>query len=547
MVRLGQLVLSLLAPLVPWLDETSGSDHVSLSGHRQNVTKSIAIVGAGSAGLTILKALLDLPTDVRQGWDIVLFESRMDVGGIWLADSNQPPPPPELPETPLYPRLRTNSPSPTMTWPDFPFPPGTPLFPSHEHIQNYHRLYVKHYNLMPYIRLNHTLDAANWVGPPDNGTWNLTVRVEHEGTQLYHHVDHLIIGTGHNHYPHTPTYPGSPDWLKGGANGKRELLHALYYRKPERYANRTVLVVGSGPSAFDIAQQVVLFAQTTYQSIQDGKERNYPGGEVVRVPLVKSFNRMSITFEDDSSLDDVDTVIFATGYELLYPFLSEPESSSLVVRPRSLDYHQNSSAARHLTTNLRYLYPLHEHIFSLSAEHPPTALSFIGLPVGIAICPSDRAQALLVAHAIADPSLLDSRDEMLSELMEREAELRAVGADPYYVGHRLNIWNDMGHEYNDRLVEFLRARGKMPPGSPFTEAWRRWSTELPRQWLLRRAWFRVESMGDEEMYRWVGKARTEDDWIDVMVRLSAWQEEWERENDIEPAPVDPTLKVWFDY
>ncbi len=45
--------------------------------------KSIAIVGAGSAGLASLKTLLDLPAEVRQKWDIVLYEQRRDIGGVW--------------------------------------------------------------------------------------------------------------------------------------------------------------------------------------------------------------------------------------------------------------------------------------------------------------------------------------------------------------------------------------------------------------------------------------------------------------------------------
>lgn len=46
-------------------------------------SKSIAIVGAGSAGLAILKTLLDLPYEIRQGWNIVLYEQRRQVGGVW--------------------------------------------------------------------------------------------------------------------------------------------------------------------------------------------------------------------------------------------------------------------------------------------------------------------------------------------------------------------------------------------------------------------------------------------------------------------------------
>jgi len=43
--------------------------------------KSIAIVGAGSAGMAMLKTLLDMPE--HNSWNIVLFEERENIGGIW--------------------------------------------------------------------------------------------------------------------------------------------------------------------------------------------------------------------------------------------------------------------------------------------------------------------------------------------------------------------------------------------------------------------------------------------------------------------------------
>ena len=46
--------------------------------------KRIAIVGAGTGGIVMLKTLLgDLPKDITRTWEIVLFEQRDDVGGIW--------------------------------------------------------------------------------------------------------------------------------------------------------------------------------------------------------------------------------------------------------------------------------------------------------------------------------------------------------------------------------------------------------------------------------------------------------------------------------
>jgi ribulose 1,5-bisphosphate synthetase/thiazole synthase len=45
--------------------------------------KSILIVGGGSAGLAALKTLFDLPERTRGNWEILLYEQRDDVGGIW--------------------------------------------------------------------------------------------------------------------------------------------------------------------------------------------------------------------------------------------------------------------------------------------------------------------------------------------------------------------------------------------------------------------------------------------------------------------------------
>lgn len=179
-----------------------------------------------------------------------------------LPDPN-PVSPPHLPETPLYPRLHTNTPVPSMTYPGFPFPPGTPLYPSHEHIEWYHQDYVKHFNLSSYIRFNHTVVASSWVGSPQAGQWNITLHDHNANDNGKEHVqhrffDHLVIATGNNHYPHIPSWPGQEAWLAGGSpdGPRREILHSVWYREPERYAGQTVVIVGSGASGRDAAIQV---------------------------------------------------------------------------------------------------------------------------------------------------------------------------------------------------------------------------------------------------------------------------------------------------
>ena len=55
-------------------------------GHE--VTKRIAIVGCGSAGVATLRTFIaDLPEERRRGWDFVVFEKRDQCGGIWCVSS----------------------------------------------------------------------------------------------------------------------------------------------------------------------------------------------------------------------------------------------------------------------------------------------------------------------------------------------------------------------------------------------------------------------------------------------------------------------------
>ena len=51
--------------------------------------KRIAIIGGGTAGVSALKALLvDFPESSQRGWEVVLFEQRSGVGGVWCVESD---------------------------------------------------------------------------------------------------------------------------------------------------------------------------------------------------------------------------------------------------------------------------------------------------------------------------------------------------------------------------------------------------------------------------------------------------------------------------
>ncbi|RPD72555.1 FAD/NAD(P)-binding domain-containing protein [Lentinus tigrinus ALCF2SS1-7] len=509
--------------------------------HVKSPSKSIAIVGAGSGGLAILKTIFDLPEDVRQGWEVVLYEQRRDVGGVWLPDPPGPLPHfPKLPESPLYPLLHTNTPHPTMTYPGFTYPPLTPLFPSHEYVQQYHADYAEHYNLTAYLHFHHKVVAADWVGDSEQGEWDVVVEVQQPGGPSHvskRSFDHLIVANGHNHYPHIPQWDGTEGWLANTPRGtpKRQILHSIYYRDPAKYTNRIVVIVGAGASGRDAALQVCKTARLAYQSLTPNSEPT-PGATVIPKPRIAYFTNTSIVFEDGTSLEDVDSIILGTGYEFRVPFLSPPHSSVLDVDP---DTTYNSTTAPSLVTNFRYIFPTHRHIFSLAPGIPPTALAFVGLPVLVANCPSDIAQSLLIAHVLANPSILPTRADMLEELVKREDKLREAGLDPYYVGHRLVAESETDQDYQDNLVQYLKDVGVLPEdGKKYVEPWRRLGRGKAQ--LLARAWQRALQLGEDR--KWLEGAETEEEWADVMERLAKWQEAYEDEHGI---PEFEDQSVWY--
>ena len=147
-----------------------------------------------------------------------------------------------------------------MTLPQFPFPLDTVLFPNHSVTLQYHKSIISHWNLSPYIRLRHEVLAADWHGDNVSGHWQLATLDHAQNRTIYARFDHLLVANGHNHYPYEPKFQGKQVW-EASAPG-RQILHSIFFREPEVFRGRNILLVGGGSSARDIAQQVVGFANS---------------------------------------------------------------------------------------------------------------------------------------------------------------------------------------------------------------------------------------------------------------------------------------------
>ena len=166
-----------------------------------------------------------------------------------------PAPPPTIPRTPIYPGLHTKMPAPRMTYPNLPYPAGIHLYPSHEHVESYLVSYAHHHDLLPYIRFNYEVLKASWLGTPEAGLWNITFS-DHQNETRHDTFAHLTDATGNYHIPREPSWPGQDEWLAktvGGNGTQREIIHSAWFRHPEKYTNKSILIVGDSASGQDVA------------------------------------------------------------------------------------------------------------------------------------------------------------------------------------------------------------------------------------------------------------------------------------------------------
>ncbi|HLB84730.1 MAG TPA: FAD/NAD(P)-binding protein, partial [Steroidobacteraceae bacterium] len=142
---------------------------------------SVCVIGAGSCGLPVIKALRD------KGLPVTCFERTPHIGGIWCID-NKP-----YGATAAYESLHINTDTRMMEYRDLPMPPDIPDYPGHEDIYRYFRSYADRFGLWPHIELGTTVTHAR---RREDGVWQVTTD---RGGQ--HEFDALVVANGHHWEP----------------------------------------------------------------------------------------------------------------------------------------------------------------------------------------------------------------------------------------------------------------------------------------------------------------------------------------------------------
>lgn len=412
------------------------------------MTRRVAVIGAGAAGLASARWMLDA------GLETVVFERTPAVGGLWRGDTGI-----------AYPSLQTNTSKQKTAFSDLAFDAQLPDFPIRDDVLAYLERYADVTGVRSVIRFGHTVQLVRRDG---NG-WTV------DGERF----DHVVVAIGLFAREVDPALPGR-------AQFRGAILHSRAYRDPAPFAERDVVVVGAGSSGADIAVELASVARSVSIAVRErplfsprlhrGRPYDHratrlaqwlprwvrrwrarrviaaeyqrrgqrlermslkgtPGmelldelarGRVVMRAAIAALDATGAVFADGSRVN-ADAVVFATGYRAEFPFL-----------PEGLPPRIDGALALY-----RLVFP------------PGTpGLAFAGLTrVSGPVFPVSEIQARWIAAVFSGRATLPPPDVMRREVEARLARARAENDDqmrvellPYLddiaarIGARPSLW-----------------------------------------------------------------------------------------------------------
>jgi len=184
---------------------------------------AVIVVGGGQAGLSIAARLHQL------GIDTLIVDRHNRIGDNWRT---------------RYHSLTLHNEVYVNHLPYLPFPPTFPVYIPKDKLANWFESYVEA------MELNFWTDHELVAGTFDdkNAQWRVTLR-QRDGTERVMRPRHLIFATGVSSIPYTPDLPGLETF-----SGVK--VHSGDFKNAERWKGRKALVLGTGTSGHDVAQEL---------------------------------------------------------------------------------------------------------------------------------------------------------------------------------------------------------------------------------------------------------------------------------------------------
>lgn len=441
--------------------------------------KRVLVIGAGVCGLTSIKSCKE------EGIEVVCFEKTGRVGGLWnYHDSDDDDIPSCMKSTII------NTSKEMSSFSDFPPPKEFANFMHNRQMLRYFQLYAEKFLLYPHIKLNHeVLSVTQAEDYPSTGRWVVQYKTK-EGTKeeifdgvmicIGHHVKPnlptfpnqekfkgtivhthslkvpdcfkdskvVVVGTGNSgvdaaveissvaQQVYLSTRKGF--WLvfrvgpKQGLPSDAELQTRFHMLYPKifgiQFCNTIVesyLNENFDHETYGLKPKHRFFSQ--HPTLNDHLPEKILNGTVIVKRDVVRFVENGIIFEgDECNVTEIDFVVLATGYNIVFPFLKEE-----ILK---------------VTNNKVNLY---KHVFPPDLEHP--SLAIIGLiQPHASIFPIAESQSRWFAQLMNGKVKLPSCDLMWKDIRRRQEEIanRYVDSQRHTIQvDYLSFMDDIAEEY----------------------------------------------------------------------------------------------------
>ncbi|PWN35910.1 FAD/NAD(P)-binding domain-containing protein [Meira miltonrushii] len=411
----------------------------------------ICIVGAGSAGMTMAKQILDARKQFKQGIEFILFERRDEVGGIWQHEKDIKDPilcweqddtsllpcsksarqkrrlrlkwQEAWPPGAMFEGLRTNIPCDLMSYRDSLFRDGTDLYPSRETVQEYLEKYADQHELRRNVKFSTTIERI--IKDERSNGWSVTYNSNGGNQQsTTEQFTHLVLAHGRCSVPNIPN-------IEGITTFSGRILHSAWYRDPTLLLKegepKRILIVGNASSGMDIARELSGFITrnlpcgfnpkqwldqcqkdpfevlSSWHSPEKPPPMDYnpldPESPAwcKRIKVVESIESIQgdrIHLADGSILSDIPLIIFATGFLFDNAFLDQ--TAGMLNKYPLLPPSSHPSRIGFPSASV---YNLDDWFLCHSKDE---TLAMLGLPITVVPFPFTEIQAMYLIHRWLD-------------------------------------------------------------------------------------------------------------------------------------------------
>ncbi|XP_033099830.1 dimethylaniline monooxygenase [N-oxide-forming] 5-like [Anneissia japonica] len=337
--------------------------------------KRVAIIGAGVSGLVSVKSCLE------EEFQPICFEKSSQIGGVWIYSENGT----RGEASAMYNGLVTNSSKEMMCFSDFAFPAEHPPYLSTHHVIKYYRDYAEHYDIMKYVKFNtEVVDVSPTENNKTTGQWNVTVRQRNQ-EQLVEQTDvfdAVMVCTGKHSKCRIPEYPrmdkfkgqiihsntfrrgedfvGQNVLVVGASHSAGDLATQCSQHTNSTYIslrNGCYVLPRRGPNGIPIdtvanrrfsckipgfirSKMLTSLVESRMDldnlSLRSDKKNFFSSSMMVNDLLpdrilngtlkvkahIERFTKNGVKFVDGTYIEDIDTIVFATGYYTSFPFIS---------------------------------------------------------------------------------------------------------------------------------------------------------------------------------------------------------------------------------